>query len=59
MSLSIMNSKHASILMLNARIISPKRGSVLNTRSNDFIRRYIEHVMPRTRKNHFRSCCEG
>ena len=32
------------------RIISPKRGSAPNTRSIDFIRRYIERVASRKRK---------
>jgi len=39
-----MNSKAHIHLARYARIISPKRGSALNTRSNDFIRRYIERV---------------
>ena len=39
--------------------ISPKHGSVFNTRSNDFIRRYIEQVTSRKRQNCFRSRCEG
>ena len=46
-SLSIMNSKtclHLFILMHYARILSPKHTSMLNTRSNDFICRHIEHV---------------
>ena len=36
-------------------IISLKRSSVLNTRSNDFIRRYIERVTSRKRfESHWR-----
>ena len=59
-SLSIVNSKarfytHA----LHVRIISLKRGSVLNTCRNDFIHRYIECVMSHKRKNCFGSRCEG
>ena len=41
-SLSIVNSKAWFHLERYARIISPKHGSVLNTRSNNFIRMYIE-----------------
>jgi len=37
--------------MLYTRVISLKRGSVLNTCSHDFIRTYIEHVTSRKRKN--------
>ena len=37
-SLSILNSKDAFKLTLYARIISPRRGSALNTRSNNFLR---------------------
>ena len=54
-SLSILNS----ILTLYVLIISPKHGSVLNTRSNDFIHTYIEYVTSCKRKNHFVSRCEG
>ena len=32
--------------------LSPKHGRALNTRSNDFIHRYIERVTPRKQKNH-------
>ena len=39
--------------------ISLKYSSVLNTRSNDFIRRYIERVMSCMRENRFGSRCEG
>ena len=51
-SLSIMNSKvrfytHA---LRACHIISPKRGSAPNTRSIDFIRRYIERVASRKKK---------
>ena len=58
-SLSIMNSKAAFTLTLYAHIISLKCGSTLNTRSNDFIRTYIERVTSRKRKNRFVSRCEG
>ena len=54
-----MNSKAAFTLTLYAHIISLKRGSTLNTRSNDFIRTYIERVTSRKRKNHFMSRGEG
>jgi len=37
----------------------PKRSSPLNTHSNDFIRRYIEHVTSCKRKNRFVSRFEG
>ena len=43
-SLSNMNSKARFQPARYARIISPKGGSALNIRSNDFIRRYIERV---------------
>ena len=33
--------------------------NALNTRSNDFIRRYIERVTSRKRNNRFGSRCEG
>ena len=58
-SLSVVNRRHAFILTLYACIISPKCGSVLNTRSNNFIRMYIEHVTLLKRKNHFMSRYEG
>ena len=51
-NLSIVNSKHAFILMHYVHIISLKCGSALSTRSNDFIHRYIECVMSRKRKNY-------
>ena len=54
--LSIMNSKARFQLMRYARINSLKRGSALNTRSNDFIRTQIERV---TSRKPFVSCCEG
>ena len=44
------------ILTVNARIFSPKRGSVLNRHSNDFIRRYVERV---TSGKRFGGHCEG
>ena len=47
------------ILMLYACIICLKRVSTLNTRSNDFICTYIEHVTSRKRRNRFVSRCEG
>ena len=40
-------------------VISPQRGSVLNTRSNDFICTYIEHVTSHKWKNRFVSRYEG
>ena len=52
-SLSIVDSKAVKdtcILTLCTHIISLKCGSMLNTRSNDFIRRYIEHMTSCTRK---------
>ena len=55
-SLSIMNSKARLHPARYARIIRPERGSALNTRSNDFIRTYIERVTSRKR---FVSRCEG
>ena len=55
-SLSIMNSKARFHLACYARIIRPR---ALNTRSNDFIRTYIERVTSRNRKNRFVSRCEG
>ena len=59
-SLSIVNSKACFFThALCVYDISLKRGSVLNTHSNDFIRRYIEHVTSCMRKNRFRSRCEG
>ena len=54
-SLSIMNSK-IRFHLAHYTIISRKRGSALNTRSNDFIRMYIERVTSRKR---FVSRCEG
>ena len=48
-SLLIVNSK-PPIYTCAFADISPKRGSVLNTRSNDFIRRYIERMMSYKRK---------
>ena len=44
-SLSIVNSK--ARFYTHALRASPKRGSALNTRTNDFIRKYIERVMSR------------
>ena len=58
-SLSNMNSKARFQPARYARIISPKGGSVLNTLSNVFIRRYIERVTLRKRKNRFVSHREG
>ena len=55
-SLSIVNSKAC---FFYAHIISLKRGSTLNTCSNDFIHTYIECVTSRKRKNRFVSRCEG
>ena len=60
-SVSIVNSKHTVALMLLysrfTRVISPKCGSVLNTRSNDFIRSsMIERV---TSRKCYGSCCKG
>ena len=55
-SLSIVNCKVCFHLAHDACIIRPK---ALNTRSNDFIRRYIERVTSRKRNNHFMSRCEG
>ena len=46
-----MNSKASFYThALCVRITSSKRSSVLNTCSNDFIRRYMEHVTSRKRK---------
>ena len=53
-----MNSK-ARFHLAHACIVSPKRGSALNTRRNDFIRKYIERVTSRKRKNRFGSRCDG
>ena len=47
-SLSIVNGKAYFHIECYARIISPKCGSALNTRSNDFIGMYIEGVMSHT-----------
>ena len=50
--LSIVSSKHAFtcfILTCYVRNISLNRSSPLNTRSNDFLRRYIERVMSHMR----------
>ena len=47
------------ILTLYVCIISLKRGSALNTCSNDFIHRYTERMTSGKRKNCFRSRCEG
>ena len=47
--------RHSFILTCYVYIIRPKRGSALNTRSMDFIRRYIERVMSR---KGFGSRCE-
>ena len=65
-SLSSMNSKarfhltslHAFISLRYTYNISPKHGSTLNTCSNDFIHKYIEHVTSHKRENRFMSCCE-
>ena len=57
MSLSILKiARHANAL---CAIISPKCGSTLNTRRNDFIRTYIERTTSHKRKNRFVSHCEG
>ena len=57
--LSILNSKARFYTNALRAIISLKRGSALNTRSNDFIRTNIERVTSRRRKNGFVSRCEG
>ena len=55
-SLSLVNSKASFYThTLCVRITSSKRSNVLNTCSNDFIRRYTEHVTSRKRKNCFGS----
>ena len=50
-SLSIVNSKACFYTNVLRVIITLKRGSAFNTRSNDFIRGYIEHVTSRKRKS--------
>ena len=60
-SLSIVNSKHAFVLTLLyshfTRVISPKHGSALNTRRNDFIRSSM--IERGTSCKCFGSHCEG
>ena len=46
-------------IMHYAHIICMKRGSALDTHSNDFICTYIERVTSSKQKNHFVSRCEG
>ena len=57
-ALTLKGGARHPILMLYARIISPKHGNTLNTRSNDFIRGYIERVMSRKQENRFGSRCD-
>ena len=42
------------MLLLNEHNRTPRSGSMLNTRSNDFIRRYIKCVTSRKRKKSLR-----
>ena len=58
-SLLIMNSKARLHPTRYVRIISLKRSSTLNTRTNDLICTHIERVTLRKRKNCFVNRCEG